>query len=138
MYLYDYAQKLVSDLSLHRRLDKVDNSIGLFIAGIKFCRQIHGLSYSWRTVWEALFWRAYVLLPYPGTNANSADRRLFTPTLHDLNISIITNQSKRLHMESYLWELLIKEVRACTKPPACVFRINSVFRLWPEQASPCP
>jgi len=55
MYLYDYAQKLVSDLSLHRRLDKVDNSIGLFIAGIKFCRQIHGLSYSWRTVWEALF-----------------------------------------------------------------------------------
>jgi hypothetical protein len=31
MYLYDHAQKLVSDLSLHRRLDKVDNSIDLFI-----------------------------------------------------------------------------------------------------------
>jgi hypothetical protein len=31
LYLYDHAQKLVSDLSLHRRLDKVDNSIGRFI-----------------------------------------------------------------------------------------------------------
>ena len=29
MYLYDHAQKLVSDLSLHRRMDKVDNSIVL-------------------------------------------------------------------------------------------------------------
>ena len=32
MYLYDHAQKLVSDLSLHRRMDKVDNSIGLFMS----------------------------------------------------------------------------------------------------------
>jgi hypothetical protein len=31
MYLYDHAQKLVSDLSLHRRTDKVDNSIGCFM-----------------------------------------------------------------------------------------------------------
>lgn len=31
MYLYDHAQKLVSNLSLHRRMDKVDNSIGLFM-----------------------------------------------------------------------------------------------------------
>jgi len=31
MYLYDHAQKLVSDLSLHRQMDKVDNSIGCFI-----------------------------------------------------------------------------------------------------------
>lgn len=27
MYLYDHAQKLVSDLSLHRRMDKVEQSI---------------------------------------------------------------------------------------------------------------
>ena len=32
MYLYDHAQKLVSDLSLHRRMDKVDNSIKLPIS----------------------------------------------------------------------------------------------------------
>jgi len=31
MYLYDHAQKLVSDLSLLRRTDKVDNSIGCFV-----------------------------------------------------------------------------------------------------------
>ena len=31
MYLYDHAQKLVSDLTLRRRMDKVDNSIGCFI-----------------------------------------------------------------------------------------------------------
>ena len=31
MYLYDHVQKLVSDLSLHRRMDKVDTSIACFI-----------------------------------------------------------------------------------------------------------
>jgi hypothetical protein len=52
MYLYDHAQKLVSDLSLYRRMDKVDNSTCLFntMTGNRFCRQIHDLLYSLRTV----------------------------------------------------------------------------------------
>ena len=50
MYLYDHAQKLVSDLSLHRRMDKVDNSILYKMTGNKFPRQIHDPLYSLRTV----------------------------------------------------------------------------------------
>jgi hypothetical protein len=115
MYLYDHAQKLVSDLSLHRRLDKVGKpfmiigSLGLrllttmadgYTAHHFRCPQSRGNSSQERK---------YVSSDQ-ATKPNK-NRRSFTPTLRDPIICILINLSRRLHMVSCSWVLLTKEAR---------------------------
>jgi hypothetical protein len=112
MYLYDHAQNLVSDLSLHRRRDKVGKSF--IIIGLRLlttiadgytahrfrCPQSRGNSSQERK---------YVFSD-PATKPNK-NRRSFTPTLRDPVICIITDLSRRLHMVLCSWVLLTKEAR---------------------------
>lgn len=115
MYLYDHAQNLVSDLSLHRRTDKVDNSLIIIDCRLRLLTTMvdRYTAHHFRCPQsrrDSSKERMYVVSDQV-RKAYKPSRLSFTPTLHDPIICIITNPSRRLHMASCSWVLLTKEAR---------------------------